>query len=108
MQRVVSRDVVERYDIARPRVASALARRLLGSNGKPLSIRKIENELRSAGLATSRVLLGDLLEYFEDAYLVFRMKDFSMSLKESTTSTSKIIRHRSRAGRSLKHGKRQR
>lgn len=90
VQRVVSRDVVERYDIARPRVASALARRLLGSNGKPLSIRKIENELRSAGLATSRVLLGDLLEYFEDAYLVFRMKDFSMSLKESTTSTSKI------------------
>ena len=90
VQRVVSRDVVERYDIARPRVASALARRLLGSNGKPLSIRKMENELRSAGLATSRVLLGDLLEYFEDAYLVFRMKDFSMSLKESTTSTSKI------------------
>lgn len=108
VQRVVSRDVVERYDIARPRVASALARRLLGSNGKPLSIRKIENELRSAGLATSRVLLGDLLEYFEDAYLVFRMKDFSMSLKKSTTSTSKNIRHRSRAGRSLKHGKRQR
>lgn len=90
VQRVVSRDVVERHDIARPRVASTLARRLLGNNGKTLSIRKVENELRSAGLATSRVLIGDLLEYFEDAYLVFRVRDFSMSLKENTTSTPKI------------------
>lgn len=90
VQRVVSRDVVERHDIARPRVASMMARRVLGCNGKALSIRKIENEMRSAGLATSRELLGDLLEYFEDAYLVFRVREFSMSLSEKTTSMPKI------------------
>ena len=90
VQRVVSRDVVERHDIARPRVASMLARRVLGCNGKALSIRRIENELRSAGLATSRELLGNLLEYFEDAHLVFLMREFSVSLKEHTTSTPKV------------------
>ncbi|MBW3092003.1 ATP-binding protein [Bifidobacterium sp. 82T10] len=90
VQRVVSRDVVERYDIARPRVAAMMARRVLGCNGKTLSVRKIENELRSAGLTTSRELLGDLLEYFEDAYLVFRMREFSMALREKTTSMPKV------------------
>lgn len=90
VQRVVLRDVVERHNIARPRVASALARRALGSNGKQLSLRKVENDLRSVGLSTSRELLGDLLGYFEDAYLLFRVRELSMSLSERTTSLPKI------------------
>lgn len=90
VQRVVASDVVERHDIARPRVAGALARRALGSNGRQLSVRKVENDLRSLGMPTSRELLGDLLEYFEEAYLLFRMREFSMSLSERTTSVPKI------------------
>ncbi|KAA8819156.1 hypothetical protein CSQ85_06140 [Bifidobacterium rousetti] len=90
VQRVVSRDVVERHDIGRPRVASMMARRVMGVVGRQLSVRKIENELRSAGLMTSRAMLGDLLEYFEDAYLFFRVREFSVSLSERTTSMPKI------------------
>ncbi|MBT1173646.1 ATP-binding protein [Bifidobacterium sp. MA2] len=90
VQRVVSRDVVERHDVARPRVASTLARRALGSNGKRMSIRKVENDLRSLGMPTSRELLGDLMGYFEDAYLLFRMREFSVSMSERTTSVPKV------------------
>ncbi|MBT1180858.1 ATP-binding protein [Bifidobacterium sp. CP2] len=90
VQRVVSRDVVERHDITRPRVASTLARRALGCNGKTLSIRRIENDMRSIGLNTSREMLGDLMEYFEDAYLLFRVREFSMSLRERSTSMPKV------------------
>lgn len=89
-QRVVARDVVERHDVARPRVAAALARRALGSNGKRMSIRKVENDLRSLGIGTSRELLGDLMGYFENAYLLFRMREFSVSLSERTTMTPKV------------------
>ena len=90
VQRVVLRDVVERHDVSRPRVASALARRALGSNGKQLSMRKVENDLRSAGMPASREMLGDLIGYFEDAYLLFRLREFSMALSERTTAMPKV------------------
>ncbi|KAA8820872.1 ATP-binding protein [Bifidobacterium vespertilionis] len=90
VQRVVLRDVVERHDITRPRVASMLARRALASNGRQMSIRRIENDMRSLGMPTSRELLGDLMQYYEDAYLLFRVREFSMSASERTTSMPKI------------------
>lgn len=89
-QRVVARDVVERHNLARPRVASAFARRLMGLNARQLSVRKAENDLRSAGLATGRGYLADLLGYFEEAYLVFPVQEFTRSLSESTTAQPKV------------------
>ena len=90
VQRVVSRDVVERHDLGRPRVAMALARRLIGLNARQLSIRKIEQDFRSAGIATGRVYLGDLIDYFEEAYLIFRIKELSRTLSEVTTTQPKV------------------
>ncbi len=90
VERVVARDVVERHDVGRPRVASAFARRVLATNAMPLSIRKVEGDLRAAGLGTSRELLGDLLSYFEEAYLIFCVRQFTYSLAEATTSSQKV------------------
>lgn len=89
-QQVVSRDVVERHSLAKPRVASMFAQKLLGSNARQLSIRKTENELRSIGVATSRESLGDMLEYFEQAYLAFVMKSRTYHLAEPTNSIPKV------------------
>ncbi|MDO4442748.1 MAG: ATP-binding protein [Slackia sp.] len=90
VQRVVARDVIERHDVRRARVVSALSRRILESNARTVSVRKIENDFRSAGLSTSRELLGDLLSYFEQAYLVFQVRELSRSLSESSTAPPKV------------------
>lgn len=90
VQRVVARDVVERHNIARPRVASALANRLMSLNGKQVSLRKIENDLRSAGIASGRGYLADLVEHFSEAYLIFTVREFSKSLSENTTAMPKV------------------
>lgn len=90
VQRVVARDVVERHDLARPRVASALARRLMGLNARQLSVRKIEQDFRSAGLSTGRVYLSDLIGYFEEAYLVCQVREQTYSLAETTTAQPKV------------------
>ena len=90
VERVVSRDVVERHDMGRPRVAAALARRILASNAMPFSARRVEGDLRAAGLGTSRETIGDLMSYFEEAYLVFFVREFSYSLAETTTSMPKV------------------
>lgn len=89
-QRVVARDVVERHNLAKPRLAAALARKLMGLNARQLSIRKVENDLRSAGLASGRGYLADLVAHFEDAFLLFRVKEFSLSLSENTTAQPKV------------------
>lgn len=90
VRRVVARDVIERHDLERPRVATVFAQRLLGTNAKQLSLRKIESDMRSIGIATSRALLADLLSYLEEAYLVFSVREFSYSLSETSTSTPKV------------------
>lgn len=89
-QQVVSRDVVERHAIARPRVASLCAQKLLGSNAKQLSLRKTVNEMKSLGLATSRELIANLVEYFEQAYLSFLVKERTYQLVESANVVSKV------------------
>lgn len=88
-RQVVSRDVVERHSLAKPRVASLFVQKLLGSNARQLSLRKTENELRSVGVATSRESLSNMLEYFEQAYLAFVVKERSYHLSDSTNSIPK-------------------
>lgn len=88
-RQVVSRDVVERHSLAKPRVASLFAQKLLGSNARQLSLRKTENELRSVGVATSRESLASMLEYFEQSYLSFVVRERSYHLSESTNSIPK-------------------
>ena len=90
VQRVVARDVVERHDVARPRIASLLANRLMGLNARQLSLRKVEGDLRAAGLGAGRRYLSDLVSYFEDAFLVFQVREISLSLSDRTTSMPKI------------------
>lgn len=89
-QRVVARDVVERHNVSKPRAASLLSQRLLNLNARQLSLRKMANDLRAAGIATSREVLSELFAYFQEAYLVFSVKGLSFSLSEKTTTQPKV------------------
>lgn len=89
-QRVIARDVIERHDIRQPRVASLFSQRLLGHNAHQLSLRKTTRALKAVGLSTTKETLSDLLSYFQEAYLVFCIKELSFSLSPTTTSQPKI------------------
>lgn len=90
VERVVARDVVDRHNFARPQLVRILAQRLLALNGKPLSVRNVENDLRSLGFPTSRETLRELIGYLEEACLLFTMREFSYALVERTTSRPKV------------------
>lgn len=88
--RTVAQDVIERYNLRTPQVATAFLTRCLASSAREVSVNKIVNEFRSRGVNTSRETLSHLLEYYQDSYLVFAVDDLSRSLSQNTRSSSKV------------------
>lgn len=87
--RAVAEDIIERYELSNARVAHAFLRRCLASSGRELSLNKTFNSFKSLGMSVSRDSLSSLLAYFEEAYLVFRVKEFTRSLSDNPRSVSK-------------------
>lgn len=88
--RTVNYDVIERYNISNPLVASSFLSRCLASSGRELSLSKVHGEFRSRGLSTSREMLARLLRYYQEAYLLFPVKEFSRTISENARSSAKV------------------
>lgn len=88
--RTVAMDVVERYSLRNPRVASLFLSRCLASSGREFSVNKAYGELKSRHISVSRETLSNLLAYYEDAYLLFSVPEFSRSLADNSRSSSKL------------------
>lgn len=88
--RTVAMDVVERYGLRSPRVAGLFLARCLASSGRELSVSKVYGEFKSRQISVSRETLGSLLAYYEDAYLLFSIGEFSRSLADNSRSSSKV------------------
>lgn len=63
------RDMVERYRISNLIALKYFIRRLMTNIGKPSSINKIYNELKSAGITISKNSLYEWTEYLQNTYL---------------------------------------
>ena len=88
--RTVNLDVIERYDLKNPSVAAQFVSRCIASSGRELSISKVHGAFKSAGVGVARETLSRLLEYYEQAYLVFTVREFSRSIAQNTRSASKV------------------
>ena len=87
--RTVAMDVVERYNLRTPQIATSLTR-CIASSGRELSVNKVVNEFKSRGASTSRETVSNLLSYYEEAYLVFSLSDLNRSLANNPRSSSKV------------------
>lgn len=88
--RTVSYDVIERYNLANLSTASSFLAQCMASSGRELSINKLYARFRSQQVAVSRNTLTRLLGYYEDAYLLFSVQDFSRALANNPRSPSKV------------------
>ena len=88
--RTVSLDVIERHGLKNPSVAAQFVSRCIASSGRELSISKVHGAFKSAGVGVARETLSRLLEYYEQAYLVFPLREFSRSIAQNTRSASKV------------------
>ncbi len=83
------KDLIERYDISNSLNLKYFLNRILVNIGKPTSVNKIYNELKSNGYSVSKNTLYDFLDYSEAVYLNFSLKKFDYSLIKREKSEKK-------------------
>ena len=87
---IVTKDVLERFETASFRVGRRYARTALRSTGLKFSVNKQIKGFRSLGLSISDAAAYALLDDFEDAHLVFKVADYSLSVKDNPKSSYKL------------------
>ena len=84
------RDLAERYQIRDALVLKYFLKRLIENTGKPLSVHKIYNELRSQGLRVGKDTLYRYLEYAETVFLIKLLKKHYRSLVKTELRERKV------------------
>lgn len=87
---MIFRDVVDRCDAIHPRAVRDAAYRLLNSTASLYSINAITGYLKSQGHKISKTFVGEMLDWFEDAYALFSVKLFDASLSRQQANAKKI------------------
>jgi hypothetical protein len=87
---MIFRDVVDRCDAIHPRAVRDAAYRLLNSTASLYSINAVTGYLKSQGHKISKTFVGEMLDWFEDAYALFSVKLFDASLNRQLANPKKI------------------
>ena len=90
MNTVVFRDVIERHRFSNSTIAKLFFLRCMRQLGGRLSVRKLFRGLKSEGQSVGINSLYELLDYFEEAYALFPVTQYTFSLKQQQTSPKKI------------------
>lgn len=86
----VLRDVVELGDVSRPRLARDFAHRVFAANGEVLSLRKVVQRYRSAGLKVEREELEALLRLLAEARLALPIPYVDVATEPVETGYRKV------------------
>lgn len=87
---ILFRDLIERHDISHPKALKDLAHRLVDSIGALYSINGLTGFLKSLGYKAPKSVVGDYLDWFEDAYFLFTVRIFDASFTRSNANPKKI------------------
>lgn len=86
----IFRDVIDRHKLTNPHVVKLFLTHCLQTIAAPLSVNKIYNALKSMGESVGRNSLYEYLDYFEDAYLLFKVPIFQFSTRKRHVHPNKI------------------
>lgn len=85
----VLRDIIERYGMSNVTGSLWFATRALACSGRTLSVTKLAQTAKSLQVPLSRPTMYDLLARFEEAHMLYRVRDFTRAFS-STTSQWKV------------------
>lgn len=87
---MILKDIVQRFNVSKPRQCSQLYNYLLSLIGRPHTLKSAYDHLRQSGHATSRDAVRDYVAWAEDAWLLFNVPIHSDSRKEQERNYRKI------------------
>lgn len=86
----IYRDIVERHSIKSPSVIKYMIVSMIHNVGKPFTINKFYNDLKSQGYQIGKDILYDYADFIEDAYLAFSIPIFDKSIRKVQTNPKKL------------------
>jgi len=84
------KDLAERYNITNTVALKFFLKRIISSSTKQISINKIYNELKSAGIKIGKNTLYDFLDYVQNIYLARTVHRYDKSLINKELGERKI------------------
>lgn len=88
---VIFDDIVERYDVVNIQVLRHLLDTVLNTPSQKFSVSNFHKEMRDQlKLKCAQADLYDFIKYLEDAYILFRLKLHSRSVKKTQVNPAKI------------------
>lgn len=87
---MVLRDIIQRYNISKPRQCIELFHYLLSTIGKPFTTVSAHNFLKTTGAAIGREAVTEWIHHAQDSWLYFAIPFFSDSLKTQELHYKKL------------------
>ena len=87
---VIYRDIIERHDIKHPTLIKYMILSMIHNVGKPFSVNKFYNDLKSQGYPIGKDILYEYVDHIEDAYLAFSIAVYDKSIRKSPTNPKKL------------------
>lgn len=86
----IYRDILERHSIKNPSIIKYMISTMVYNAGKPFTVNKFYNDLKSQGYQVGKDVLYDYADYIEDAYLTFSVPVYDKSFRKVNTNPKKI------------------
>lgn len=87
---MVYRDIVERHDARHPQAVMDMAFRLVNNVAASHSVNSLTGYLKALNHRVSKAFVGECLEWFEDAFLLFAAKLWDASLARQNVNAKKV------------------
>ncbi|MDE3055120.1 MAG: ATP-binding protein [Verrucomicrobiota bacterium] len=85
----IYRDIIERHGIKTTGIIKEMILSMLHNVGRPFSINKFYNDLKSRGYSVTKDVLYDYADHIEDAYLAFLVPLYDLSIRKVQTNPKK-------------------
>ncbi len=86
----IYRDIIERHNIKNPNLIKYMILSMIKNTGKPFSVNKFYNDLKSQGYQIGKDILYEYVNHIEDAYLAFPVAIYDKSLRKTYTNPKKL------------------
>lgn len=87
---VIYRDILERHNIKNPTLIKYMISSMIHNVGKPFSINKFYNDVRSRGYKIGKDIIYEYADHIEDAYLAFSISLYDRSIRKIQANPKKL------------------